>query len=194
MDEHKSFTLVCIHQKWKRSKEKQQVFLQELQKLEKLASKLVIVKIPENNIHPIEPIAHSAQALQTADSVSPKLNKPCAVPSDMQHKGQVIDQCDRQLDKSLLVNSVKRLDLDEKIMLGLRTKEGINLKNLFIEEGWDENNSKKFMSKLLTSWQKYRDYDLLLNEGDRFFLSDPEGMELSNQIIIDMFNWWDQIN
>ena len=106
----------------------------------------------------------------------------------------VIDQCDKQLDKSLIVNSVKRLDLDEKIMLGLRTKEGINLKNLFIEEGWDENNSKKFMSKLLTSWQKYRDYDLLLNEGDRFFLSDPEGMELSNQIIIDMFNWWDQIN
>ena len=79
-------------------------------------------------------------------------------------------------------------------MLGLRTKEGINLKNLFIEEGWNENNSKKFMSKLLTSWQKYRDYDLLLNEGDRFFLSDPKGMELSNQIIIDMFNWWDQIN
>ena len=92
------------------------------------------------------------------------------------------------------MNSNKKLDLDEKIMLGLRTKEGINLKNLFIEEGWDENNSKKFMSKLLTSWQKYRDSDLLLNEGDRFFLSDPKGMELSNQIIIDMFNWWDQIN
>jgi len=106
----------------------------------------------------------------------------------------VIDQCDKQLEKSLLMNSKKKLDLDEKIMLGLRTKEGINLKNLFIEEGWDEYNSKKFMSKLLKIWQKYRDYDLLLNEGDRFFLSDPKGMELSNQIIIDMFNWWDQIN
>ena len=92
------------------------------------------------------------------------------------------------------MNSKKELDLDEKIMLGLRTKEGINLKNLFIEEGWDENKSKKFMSKLLKSWQKYRDYKLLLNEGDRFFLSDPKGMELSNQIIIDMFNWWDKIN
>ena len=92
------------------------------------------------------------------------------------------------------MNSKKRLDLDEKIMLGLRTKEGINLKNLFFDEGWDENDSKKFLSKLLTIWQKYRDYGLLLNEGDRFFLSDPEGMELSNQIIIDMFKWWDQIN
>ncbi len=106
----------------------------------------------------------------------------------------VIDQCDKQVDKSLLANSRKKLDLDEKIMLGLRTKEGINLRRLFIEEGWDEDDSKKFMSKLLASWQKYRDYDLLLNEGDRFFLSDPKGMELSNQIIIAMFNWWDQIN
>ena len=106
----------------------------------------------------------------------------------------VIDQCDKQLDKSLLCNSKTNLDLDEKIMLGLRTKEGVNIKNLFIEQGWDDYNSKKFMSKLLKSWQKYRDYDLLLNEGDRFFLSDPKGMELSNQIIIAMFNWWEQIN
>ncbi len=52
----------------------------------------------------------------------------------------VIDQCDNQLDNSLLVNSKKKLDLDEKIMLGLRIKEGINLKKLFIEEGWDEDN------------------------------------------------------
>ena len=106
----------------------------------------------------------------------------------------VIEQCDKQLDNSLLLNSKTKLDLDEKIMLGLRTKEGVNIKKLFIEEGWDEDDSKKFMSKLLASWQKYRDYDLLLNEGDRFFLSDPEGMELSNQIIIAMFNWWEQIN
>ena len=110
------------------------------------------------------------------------------------YQNWVIDQCDNQLDNSLLVNSKKKLDLDEKIMLGLRIKEGINLKKLFIEEGWDEDNSKKYMSILLTSWQKYRDSDLLLNEGDRFFLSDPEGMELSNQIIIDMFNWWDEVN
>ena len=79
-------------------------------------------------------------------------------------------------------------------MLGLRTKEGINLKKLFTEEGWDENNSKKSLSKLLSNWQKFRDYGLLLNEGDRYFLSDPEGMELSNQVIIAMFEWWDQIN
>ena len=106
----------------------------------------------------------------------------------------VIEQCENKLENSLLANSKKKLDLDEKIMLGLRIREGINLKKLFFEEGWNEDDSKKYMSKLLTTWQKYRDCDLLLNEGDRFFLSDPEGMELSNQIIIDMFNWWDKVN
>jgi len=111
-----------------------------------------------------------------------------------EYKSWVIDQCDNELDKSLLLSSNLKLDLDEKIMLGLRTKEGVNIKKLFMEEGWDEENSKKFMSKLLKSWEKYREYELLLNEGDRFFLSDPKGMELSNQIIIAMFDWWDQIN
>ncbi len=106
----------------------------------------------------------------------------------------VINQYDNQLEKSLLRDSKKKIDLDEKIMLGLRTREGVNLKNLFLEEGWDHDNSQKLMSKLLTTWQKYRDDDLLLNEGDRFFLSDPKGMELSNQILISMFNWWEQIN
>jgi len=111
-----------------------------------------------------------------------------------EYKTWVIDQCSKKLDKSLLLNSKIKLDLDEKIMLGLRTKEGVNIKKLFLEEGWNEDDSKKFMAKLLKSWQKYREYELLLNEGDRFFLSDPKGMELSNQIIIAMFDWWDQIN
>ena len=110
------------------------------------------------------------------------------------YKKWVVDQCERNLDKSLLLNSKMKLDLDEKIMLGLRTREGVNIRKLFIEEGWNEDNLNKFMAKLLKIWQKYREHELLLNEGDRFFLSDPKGMELSNQIIIAMFDWWDQIN
>jgi len=47
---------------------------------------------------------------------------------------------------------------------------------------------------LIKTWDKYIDGGLLKNEGDRFFLSDPKGMELSNQILIDMFNWWEKIN
>ena len=106
----------------------------------------------------------------------------------------VTDQCEKELEKSLLKSSEINLELDERIMLGLRTREGINIKKLFIEEGWTEDSADKYMKKLLSIWQKYRDGELLKNEGDRFFLSDPKGMELSNQILIAMFAWWEKIN
>ena len=111
-----------------------------------------------------------------------------------EYKKWVIDQYEKELEKSLLEESKKNLDLDEKLMLGLRMREGVNIKKLFKEEGWDDETSDKFLTKLLRVWKKYIDNNLVKNEGDRFFLSDPEGMELSNQILISMFDWWEQIN
>jgi len=43
--------------------------------------------------------------------------------------------------------------------------------------------------KLLKILDKYKVTGLLLNQGERYFLSDPIGMDLSNQILIDMFKW-----
>ena len=48
--------------------------------------------------------------------------------------------------------------------------------------------------KLLLEWKKFLESGLLVRKGNRFFLSDPKGMELSNQILISMFEWWDEIN
>ena len=59
----------------------------------------------------------------------------------------------------------------------------------------DEN--KKLESnfrKLLSKWERFVENGLLVRKGNRFFLSDPKGMELSNQILIAMFKWWDDIN
>ena len=49
-------------------------------------------------------------------------------------------------------------------------------------------------NKLLEEWDRFLESGLLKRKGDRFFLSDPKGMELSNQILISMFKWWDKIN
>ena len=48
--------------------------------------------------------------------------------------------------------------------------------------------------KLLGEWEKFVESGLLIKRGNRFFLSDPSGMELSNQILIAMFKWWDKVN
>ena len=74
------------------------------------------------------------------------------------------------------------------------TEEGVNLKRLFFEHGWGRAKSEQNLMKLLKIWDKYKENGLLFNEGDRYFLSDPIGMDLSNQILIDMFRWFDLIN
>ena len=110
------------------------------------------------------------------------------------YKEWVTNQCSLALDESLLKSSFKEIDLDEKIMLNLRTSEGVNVRNLMKEYGWSDEKIEGNYLKLIKTWDKYLDGGLLKNEGDRFFLSDPKGMELSNQILIDMFNWWEKIN
>ena len=114
--------------------------------------------------------------------------------NNSEYKKWVFDQCEGNLDKSLLRSSYKNLDLDEKIMLGLRLKEGINIKKSFKENGWDEKTVQINFDKLIKMWERYSSSDLLCNEGDRYFLSDPKGMELSNQILITMFEWWDKVS
>ena len=79
-------------------------------------------------------------------------------------------------------------------MLGMRLKEGINIQKLISEQNWDKKKSEKAMTKLLKEWERYLENGLLIKRGNRFFLSDPEGMELSNQILVSMFCWWEKVN
>ena len=79
-------------------------------------------------------------------------------------------------------------------MLGMRLKEGINIKKLLKEQNWDNKKSKIALTKLLKEWESFLESGLLIKRGNRFFLSDPKGMELSNQILVSMFRWWEKIN
>ncbi|MBO6974334.1 MAG: radical SAM family heme chaperone HemW [Prochlorococcus marinus CUG1435] len=111
-----------------------------------------------------------------------------------EYKEWVIRQCELYLDSSLLNNEFVYKELDEKIMLGLRLKEGIDIYRLFKEQNWETKKFENNFSKLLEEWEKFLESGLLVKEGNRFFLSDPKGMELSNQILISMFKWWDEVN
>ena len=79
-------------------------------------------------------------------------------------------------------------------MLGLRLKEGLDIKALFKDQNWENKKFKSNFIKLLEEWERFLESGLLVRNGNRFFLSNPEGMELSNQILISMFKWWDDIN
>ena len=109
------------------------------------------------------------------------------------YKNWVTNQSESELEPSLINEKNQYKELDEKIMLGLRLKEGIDIKELFNEQKWNKKKVEINYRKLLIEWDKYLDNGLLINIGNRFFLSNPKGMELSNQVMISMFKWWDKI-
>ena len=100
--------------------------------------------------------------------------------------------------KSLKIRSKRFYEIIEtqniSVIQGMRLKEGINIFKLFRELNWGEKEREINLRKLLKKWERFLESGLLIRTGDRYFLRDPEGMELSNQVLISMFNWWDEIN
>jgi len=111
-----------------------------------------------------------------------------------EYKEWVIKQCELNLDSSLTNKDFVYKDLDEKIMLGLRLREGLDIHKVFKEQNWGNKKFESNLRKLLSKWETYLESGLLVRKGYRFFLSNPKGMELSNQILIAMFKWWDEIS
>ena len=111
-----------------------------------------------------------------------------------EYKEWVMGQYKLSLDSSLNNIDYVYQELDEKIMLGLRLKEGIDICKFFEEQNWENKKLESNLRKLLSKWERFLESGLLVKNGNRFFLSDPQGMELSNQILISMFEWWDEIN
>ncbi len=110
------------------------------------------------------------------------------------YKEWVIRQHELNLDSSLINKNFVYKELDEKIMLGLRLKEGVDIYKLFKEQNWENKKFRNNLRKLLEEWERFLESGLLQRKGNRFFLSDPKGFELSNQVLISMFKWWDDIN
>ena len=110
------------------------------------------------------------------------------------YKKWVTNQCEIKLDHSLINQDYVYSELDEKIMLGMRLKEGINIYKLISEQNWDSKKSEIALQKLFKEWKRFLESGLLIKNGNRFFLSNPQGMELSNQILISMFKWWEKVN
>ena len=78
-------------------------------------------------------------------------------------------------------------------MLGLRLKEGLDIKELFKEQNWENKKFESNFSKLLEKWERFLESGILVRKGNRVFLSEPNGMELSNQVIVSMFKCCDEI-
>ena len=107
-----------------------------------------------------------------------------------------LEQQESQLLEKTLSNKKSKsipMPLDELLMIGLRRREGIHLEELAKNAGWTQKECDKNLKLLEKFWlNSIKEGSLLKNNG-RYFLSDPKGMQISNQILIQMFLWWDTL-
>ena len=80
------------------------------------------------------------------------------------------------------------LPFDERLLVGLRRREGVRLAELAGQAGVTPNE----LEELLGRWQPYRERRLLLQDGPRWRLSDPEGLALSNGVLRELVAWWEE--
>jgi oxygen-independent coproporphyrinogen-3 oxidase len=80
------------------------------------------------------------------------------------------------------------LPFDERLLVGLRRREGVNMAELASEQGM---GSEEF-DQLRELCAPFRDRGLLRIEGPRWRLSDPAGLALSNAVLRELLAWWEQ--
>jgi len=80
------------------------------------------------------------------------------------------------------------LPFDERLLVGLRRREGVRLADLAGQAGVTSSE----LGDLLGRWQPFRERGLLLQEGPRWRLSDPEGLALSNGVLRELVAWWEE--
>ena len=72
------------------------------------------------------------------------------------------------------------LPLDDQLLVGLRRREGVTLQGLDVDA-------------LVRRWQPFVERGWLQQRAGRWCLTDPEGMALSNQVLIEVILWWEGI-
>lgn len=87
-----------------------------------------------------------------------------------------------------LVPTVSGMPFDERLIVGLRRREGVDLPRLAAQAAlppWA-------IAGLERRWQPFLTQGLLRREGPRWRLSDPEGLALSNAVLRELLAWWEE--
>ncbi|MEB3159123.1 MAG: radical SAM family heme chaperone HemW [Synechococcus sp.] len=97
------------------------------------------------------------------------------------------------LDPSLSAHSAQGLPLDDRLLVGLRRREGVHLWDQAQQSGWSHECCTRHLPSLEARWRNAEQQGLILRESGRWRLSDPEGMALSNQLLVELVCWWDSL-
>ena len=94
---------------------------------------------------------------------------------------------------SLLRESAQPLSLEDRLLVGLRRREGVDLLQQALASGWSAQRCAVHLPDLEQRCQEFLTQGLMVKRGHRWRLTDPLGMALSNQILVEVVQWWDQL-
>jgi len=74
---------------------------------------------------------------------------------------------------------------DDLLLVGLRRREGVDLSDLDVDEAARESLERR--------WLPFIEDGLLQRCAGRWQLRDPEGMSLSNRVMLEVVLWWEEL-
>ena len=75
--------------------------------------------------------------------------------------------------------SPEGLPVDDLLLVGLRRREGVDLRDLDAAD-------------LVRRWLPFQEQGVLSKRAGRWCLSDPDGMALSNRVLLEVVLWWEE--
>ena len=94
---------------------------------------------------------------------------------------------------SLLSQSATPLSLEDRLLVGLRCREGVDLQQQAQHCGWTAHRCSLHLPQLAERWEQFLNQGLMERRGGRWRLTDPLGMALSNQILVEVVQWWESV-
>jgi oxygen-independent coproporphyrinogen-3 oxidase len=85
------------------------------------------------------------------------------------------------------------LPLDERLLVGLRRREGVVMAALLADAGLQPRSLPDHLQQLHRLLAPEREQGLLLIEGPRWRLSAPAGLALSNAVLRKLLDWWERV-
>jgi oxygen-independent coproporphyrinogen-3 oxidase len=86
------------------------------------------------------------------------------------------------------IETAAAMPFDERVMVGLRRREGVRLEVLASQAGL----GAAALEELEHHWQPFLQAGLLQRRGPRWCLSDPQGLALSNAVLRELLVWWER--
>jgi oxygen-independent coproporphyrinogen-3 oxidase len=84
------------------------------------------------------------------------------------------------------------LPLDERLMVGLRRREGVVMELLLAQQGWGPQEVAWQVVQLRQRLAAPLEAGWLVIEGSRWRLSDPGGLAVSNGVLRELLAWWQE--